>query len=160
MGIAKRHVDRAAPDLRAIADAVYFEHPAEAPAYALNHVGDQLAHQAVHRALALGVAGARHHDLGVLDLKPKTGQQLHLELALWSFDLDQGIADGGLNRLVECNRQSAYPRHRKFFPYQTASRISPPTRLLRASRSVITPSGVDSTCTPSPPRSRGIAAPV
>src|SRR5581483_4999987 len=153
--VAKAKMDIGAAYLGSVADAVYLQHAGEALAHALGHVGDELAHQPMACALVLGVARPLDLDLRILDLHREARRHLQGQLALGPLDLERVACQLGLDALVQVDRQSAYARHRPFL-YQTLSRISPPTFLRRASRSVITPSGVVSTCTPIPCATRGI----
>src|SRR5262249_16893171 len=68
MRIAKRKMNIVAANLGPITYAAYLEHPGEALAYALGHIGDELAHQPVQRALALRIARPLHLDLRVAHL--------------------------------------------------------------------------------------------
>src|SRR5271155_4844753 len=104
MRIAERQIHLLALGLRAVADAVNFEHAGEALAYAFDHVGNQLAHQAVNRAIVTGIARALHDDFRILDLGGEAGMKLDLELALGAFDLEHVAGDGRLDALVEMNR--------------------------------------------------------
>src|SRR5208337_1695609 len=109
---AERQVDLSALGFRAVADAVYLEHAGKALADALDHVGDQLAHEPVNGALFAGIAGALDDDFRVLDLGGEAGMKRELELALGALDLKRPAGDGSLDGLIEMNRQSSYPRHR------------------------------------------------
>src|SRR5690242_3788156 len=104
----------AASDFGAIADAVYLQHPGESLADALGHVGDQLAHQPMHRALALRIARTLHLEMRVIHLDRKARRDTHLELALGTLELERFARKLRLHAFFQGDRQSAYPRHRPF----------------------------------------------
>src|ERR1039458_7106133 len=104
MRIAERQVDLIGLGFRAVADAVYLEHAGKALADALDHVGDQLAHETVDRALFTGIAGPLDDDFRVLDLGGEAGMKLELELALGALDLKRAAGDRSLDGLIEMNR--------------------------------------------------------
>jgi len=85
--------------------------------------------------------GALHIDLAVLDVDGD---------ALW--DVHHALADARLaNAFDEASRLNSLLSH-----HQTSQRSSPPTRCLRASRSVMTPRLVLRIDTPRPERTRGM----
>src|SRR5208283_2325822 len=112
MRIAQRQVDLIAFGFRAVANAVYLKHAGKALADALDHVGDQLAHETMDSALFAGIARPLHDDFRVLDLGGEAGMKPELEFALGPLDFKRPAGDGSLDAFIEMNRQSSYPRHR------------------------------------------------
>src|SRR6266436_3527014 len=109
MRVAKGQIHLLRFRFRAVTDSVYFEHPGEAFAHALDHVGNQLAHQAVDRALFPAVAGTLDDYLPVRDLNAEARMEFQFELALRPLGLNRIAGDRPLDGLVEMNRESSYP---------------------------------------------------
>src|SRR5215207_2198067 len=92
--VAERQLEVAAPELRAVADALDLERLGEAGRHALDHVGDQRAREAVQRPVLGAVGRPRDEQLAVLVLDVDRPR-----LALFEVAARAGYAhDLGLDR--------------------------------------------------------------
>src|SRR5262245_16525286 len=158
MAEAERQLDRSrTPGGRPIAHAHDLELLGEALRDADDHVVDQGPHEPVHGAVhALVVGTLDHQRLAVLPDRDGAGD-VALERSLRALHGDVAIGDRHIDAAGygdRCLADSGHVRSASL-PHQTKHRTSPPTRRLRASRSDRSPWLVDSTATPSPPRTRG-----
>src|SRR5262249_33899497 len=77
--------------------------------------------------------------LGIIVLDPHVRVIAHLQLAFGSFHADLAIGDGNFDIGRVDNGLFANSRHRGHSSYHTVHNSSPPSRWLRAWRSLMTP---------------------
>src|SRR5262249_37539283 len=128
---------------------------------ALDHVGDQAAHQPVQGAVAEVVGWALEDELAVLLLDRDLRRQRALEPALRALDRDVSRGQRDLHVARHRDGQLSDPRQLfSFFLYpiyQTWARTSPPGPCRLAWRPLMTPSEVLRMAMPIPPRTLGIS---
>src|SRR5690606_37666307 len=158
--VADVELDVLADELGAEADADDLE-PALVPLrQALDHVGRERPVEAVQRAGPPFVVLTPERDLAALDRDLDRGidplGQLRIPLGQGQLASVHGRGDpvDEGNRLLSDARHGYLPGSDQY----TEQRNSPPTRSLRASRSDITPFGVDTIAAPRPPRTFGRSA--
>src|SRR5262249_11700518 len=109
--------------------------------------------------------GGEHREDGAFDLHRHVGRERTRKLALGALHVDLAVLEGDGDALGDVHHALADARLANAFEkasssllshHQTSQRSSPPTRCLRASRSVMTPRLVLRIDTPRPERTRGM----
>src|SRR5215813_5721368 len=101
MRITERQVDISVPYVRAVADPTYLKNTTEAFAHSFCHVGCELAHKAMHRALLLRVARAFDLNSLVLDVEGIARRHTRLQFAHRPFNCQNSVLQACFDTLVE-----------------------------------------------------------
>src|SRR5438309_3571263 len=123
---------------------------------AVHHVGDERAGEPVERLVPGLVGGPPHDDRLALHRHGQLGVDQPADLALRALHGNPRPVELGRDALGNGDRLPADARHGPA-SYQTSASSSPPTRAVRASRSVMSPCGVDRIAIPRPFLTRGIS---
>src|SRR6266568_4684969 len=142
--------------LRLVPHPLNLERLREPFGHAVHHVGHQRAGEPVEGLVAALVGGSPHHDGVLLERDREIGMGHAADLAFRALHRDAAPVDLGGDALGQQDRLLADARH-GLRSYQTTASSSPPTRAVRASRSVMSPCGVDRIAMPRPFLTRGIS---
>src|SRR6185436_12254016 len=153
VGVAYDQVHSIGLCLGLVADTLNLEVLAEALGHALHHVLHQRAGQAMERLVPLFFAGPGHGELIVAEGQLHLGMELTAQLASRPLHRDAVSLQLERDTLGYGDRLSANTRHGS--SYHTTASSSPPRLALRASRSVMSPRGVETMAMPSPFLTRG-----
>src|SRR2546430_15838209 len=123
---------------------------------AVHYVGHQRAGEPVERLVAALVGGSPPHDGVVFEREREIRMGHPADLAFRALHRDAAPFDLRGDALGQRDRLPADARH-DLRSYQTTASSPPPTRAGRASRSVISPCGVDRIAMPRPFLTRGIS---
>src|SRR5947199_4755823 len=142
--------------LRLVTHPLDLERLRESLGDAVHHVGDERARESVERLVPALVGGPPHDDRFAFHRHGQLGVDEPADLALGALHGDpqavevRGHTPGHRDRLLADARHGAAS-------YQTTASSSPPTRAVRASRSVMSPWGVERIAIPRPFLTRGIS---
>src|SRR3954465_15758627 len=139
--------------LRLVSDTLDLQALGEALGYALHHVLHQGAGQPVKRLVPLFLGGPGDGELIVAEGQLHLGMELAPQLASRSLHRYAVALQLEGDTLGHGDRLSTNTRHGS--SYQTTASSSPPRLALRASRSVMSPRGVETMAMPSPFFTRG-----
>src|SRR6188508_2213201 len=153
VGVAHDQVYTIGLCLGLVSDTLDLEVLAEALGHAFHHVLHQSAGQAVERLVPLFLAGPGNGELIVAEGQLHLGVELTAQLAARALHRDAVSLQLERDALGYGYRLSTNTRHGS--SYHTTASSSPPRLALRASRSVMSPRGVETMAMPSPFLTRG-----
>src|SRR2546426_477005 len=123
---------------------------------AVDHVGDERAGESVERLVPALIGGPPHDDRLAFHRYGQLGVDQPADLALRTLHGDAQAVELGGDALGNGDWLPADTRHGPA-SYQTSASSSPPMRAARASRSVMSPCGVERIAIPRPFLTRGIS---